>query len=118
MDIKSQVNEHYGVSDIYDRVVAALREAGIDPAAATVEDMAPIDQFHSGGLASSRSLANQLYITPDTTIIEAGCGIGGAGRFLAKTYNCKIVGVDLTEDFIAAAGPLNELLGVSDRVSC
>lgn len=118
MDINPQINAHYGHDDIYSRILAALREADIDPATATVEQLAPIDQFHTGGLPATKALADRVKITPQTKIFEAGCGIGGAARFLAKTYGCDIVGMDLAEDFIEAAGPLNELLGLSGQVSC
>jgi SAM-dependent methyltransferase len=118
MDINPQINAHYGHDDIYNRVLVALREANIEPTAATVEQLAPIDQFHTGGLPATKALADRVAITPQTKIFDAGCGIGGAARYLAKTFDCNVVGMDLADDFIEAAGPLNELLGLSGQVSC
>jgi hypothetical protein len=48
MDFNPQITAHYGHDDIYSRILAALREAGIDPAAVTIENLAPVDQFHTG----------------------------------------------------------------------
>ena len=118
MDVNPQINAHYGHEDIYGRILVALKEAGIDPASATVQDLAPIDQFHTGGFPASKSLADRIELTPQTRVFDAGCGIGGAARFVAATYGCNVVGMDLSEEFIEAAGPLNELLGLSGQVSC
>jgi MPBQ/MSBQ methyltransferase len=118
MTTNPQIKAHYGQEGIYDRILAGLREVGIDPASATIQDLAPVDQFHTGGFPASRSLADRLEITPQTRVFEAGCGIGGAARFLAKTYGCTVVGMDLAEDFVAAAGPINDLLGLADLITC
>ena len=118
MNINPQINAYYGNQDIYSRVIAALRDAGIEPGAATIQDLAPIDQFHTGGMSATKALVERLEITPESRIFDAGCGIGGAARFLAQTYDCHVVGMDLAEDFIEAAGPLNELLGLSGQVVC
>lgn len=49
-------------------------------------------------------------------MLDAGCGVGGPARFLASSYACSVVGVDLSERFIAAAKRLNELLGLTGQV--
>ena len=90
VDVNPQINVHYGNEDIYGRILAALKEAGIDPASATVQDLAPIDQFHNGGFPASKALAERIEITPQTRVFDAGCGIGGASRFLAATYDCNV----------------------------
>ena len=105
LNTNSQINTHYVNDGIYQRILAALREAGIDPVAATVADLAPIDQFHTGGLPATRSLAERLEINPRTKVLDAGCGIGGGARFLADAYGCAVVGPDLAEEFIEAAAP-------------
>ena len=118
LDVNSQIDAHYGIDDIYGRILTALRDVGIEPSAATVADLAPIDQFHTGGLPATRALADRVDITAQTKVLDAGCGIGGGARFLADTYGCSVVGIDLAEEFVAAAAPLNDLLGLADKVSC
>jgi MPBQ/MSBQ methyltransferase len=118
MNINPQINAHYGNDGIYDRIVAALRQADIDPGHVTIEQMAPIDQFHTGGLPATKALADRLSLSPASTVFDAGCGIGGSPRYLAKNFGCTVVGMDLAEEFIAAAGPLNELLGLAGQIEC
>lgn len=36
-------------------------------------------------------------VTPDTRIIDVGAGYGGAGRYLAKRFGCKVVCLNLSE---------------------
>ena len=44
-------------------------------------------------------------------------GIGGASRCLALEFNCRVTGLDLTEEFCRVAEILVDRLGLSDRVS-
>ena len=36
-------------------------------------------------------------ITQDSSILDAGCGVGGASTYIAKKVNCKAVGITLNE---------------------
>jgi hypothetical protein len=49
------VDEHYGRSDLAAKILEALRAAGKDPDALTLEDLAPIDQLHARGAQAMRS---------------------------------------------------------------
>ena len=49
-------------------------------------------------------------------VIDVGSGIGGPSRYLAATYGCRVSGVDLTPEFVAAATGLTERVGLTDRV--
>ena len=39
----------------------------------------------------------KLGLTPDSHLLDMGSGIGGPARFFAKTYGCKVTGIDLSE---------------------
>jgi hypothetical protein len=43
------VGEHYGRGDLAAKILEAVRAAGKDPDALTIEDLAPIDQLHARG---------------------------------------------------------------------
>lgn len=116
MSVHDRVGDHYATHDVYDAVLEALRAAGIDPAEATVDDLAPIDQYHSGGLAGTVHLADRLGIDAATRVFDAGCGAGGPARWLAAHRDCEVVGVDLAAPLIDAGSRINELLGLADRV--
>ena len=42
-------------------------------------------------------MASKLSITPQTRILDIGAGYGGAARYLARTYGCKVACLNLSE---------------------
>jgi len=46
-DRRAEVERHYGRGGLIDRVLAALADAGKDVEHLTIDDLAPIDEFHS-----------------------------------------------------------------------
>jgi cyclopropane fatty-acyl-phospholipid synthase-like methyltransferase len=36
-------------------------------------------------------------------VLDLGCGIGGRARYIAATFGCKVIGIDLNPAFINAA---------------
>jgi SAM-dependent methyltransferase len=42
--------------------------------------------------------------------------MGGAARYLAKTYGCTVRGIDMTEPYLETAQLLNEVTGLTDKV--
>ncbi|GAA2361506.1 hypothetical protein GCM10009854_46070 [Saccharopolyspora halophila] len=65
-------------------------------------------------------MASKLEITPETRILDIGAGYGGAARYLAKTYGCKVACLNLSEvenrrnvEFNRAEG-LDHLIEVKD----
>jgi len=56
MDTGSTVNSHYGREDLLDGILAALEAAGKRLDRLTVEDLAPLEEFHIGGRRALLSL--------------------------------------------------------------
>jgi SAM-dependent methyltransferase len=50
-------------------------------------------------------------------VLDAGSGLGGPSRFLARTYGCRVTGIDLTPGFVAVAEKLTQLARLGDRAS-
>jgi ubiquinone/menaquinone biosynthesis C-methylase UbiE len=113
--LDSDIDRHYGGQDISARILAALSGAGKDVHALTRADLAPFDEFHGGGLASTRELARFAQLAPGTHVLDIGCGIGGPARTLATEFGCSVVGVDLTHEFIRAARMLTTLLALDGQ---
>jgi sarcosine/dimethylglycine N-methyltransferase len=76
-----------------------------------------LDQFHVMGLAATEQLAQIAGIERGATILDAGSGLGGPSRYLASTYGCRVIGVDLTPSFVAVAQLLAQRTGLNTLVS-
>ncbi|WP_306113338.1 MULTISPECIES: class I SAM-dependent methyltransferase [unclassified Roseovarius] len=116
-DIETLVANHYAGATLLDNIRAALKEAGVDPDAPGIEDLKPVDEFHTGGLEATDALLDQLQITPETRVLDIGCGIGGAARHVAARTGAHVRGFDLTPDFVDTGAALSELVGMSGQTS-
>ena len=115
--IEQKVGRHYARSNLEATILAALAASGKDPDRITASDLAPVDEFHIGGQEATIELAAQMEIAPGMHLLDIGCGIGGASRFVAATYSCRVTGIDLTEDFVRTAEALARRVGLQERVS-
>ena len=79
--------------------------------------LAPLDQFHMGGLAATAAFAERIGITADTRVLDAGSGLGGPARYLAETFGARIEGVDLAPDYVAVADLLTRRAGLTALVT-
>lgn len=116
-DIHDRVARHYGQAGIAEAILQALAAAGKDIERLTPDDLAPIDEFHTRGRAATVDLAKLIGIEARHRVLDVGSGIGGPSRFLAHTYECAVVGLDLTPEFCAVARMLALRTGLDDRVS-
>ncbi|WP_162408857.1 SAM-dependent methyltransferase [Acuticoccus sediminis] len=101
----------------YDGAVSALREAGIDPAAARPEDLHAFDMIHMGGLAATDALALQGGIGAGDRVLDVGAGVGGSSRRFADRYGATVTSVELSETLAGTAERLNALVGLSPRMT-
>jgi len=111
------LNKHYGRERLGEAILAALREAGKDLGAITVEDLSPVAEFHIGAQAATLELAQLAGIGEGMRVLDVGSGLGGPARTLAQQYGCKVTGLDLTEQFCRVATMLSELTGMQNHVA-
>jgi len=114
--IPEEVARHYGRGGLLERILAALAEAGKDIEHLTIDDLAPVDEFHSRRRRATEELARMLAPTAADHVIDIGSGLGGPSRYLAATYGCRVSGVDLTDEFVAVATELTRRTGLAGRV--
>ena len=82
MSEPAQVIRHYGLEDLRQRLAAALRAAGLeDKTLLSPEDLAPLDQFHTRGLAATIELARSVGIKRYAEVLDIGSGLGGPSRY-------------------------------------
>ena len=111
------VRAHYNAVGLTDRIKVALSDVAPEGQTLTVAQLAPLDQFHTRGIMATAELANAVGLQPATRVLDLGCGIGGPARYLAATFGCKVIGVDLSQEFIEAASYLTARCGLEDRVT-
>jgi SAM-dependent methyltransferase len=112
----ASISDHWGMGDVYGRIVKAMREVGLSPETVTVEQLAPVDHFHARGFLATKDLADALPISPGDHLVDIGCGIGGPARYLSDRFGCSVTGLDITGPFVDAANKLTELVGLTGRV--
>ena len=107
---------YYEGPDLAHTLLDALEQAGLDPQALDVDDLAPLDEFHALGRAASLALAKLADVQPGERVLDVGAGIGGPARFLAARYGADVTALDATERFCRAAELLTRGAGLADRV--
>ncbi len=71
--------------------------------------------FHPGGLALSKLMADQMGIDADSTVLDFACGDGKTAAYLAKSLNCRVSGIDASQQMIDTAREIATDLRVMDR---
>ena len=113
----SHVTQHYDQHALTERIAAALAAAGLDGGTLSPKDLAPLDQFHSRGLAATVEMAERLALTAATRVLDLGSGLGGPSRYLAATCGCQVTGIDLSPSYVEAATFLAERAELADKVA-
>jgi ubiquinone/menaquinone biosynthesis C-methylase UbiE len=110
------VARQYETGGLLDRILTALQAAGKDIDHLTIDDLAPLDEFHSRRRRATEELALMLAPSASDHVLDMGSGLGGPSRYLAATYGCRVSGIDLTPAFVATAQALTQRLGLAERV--
>jgi ubiquinone/menaquinone biosynthesis C-methylase UbiE len=117
MTTEQDVARHYSHGALERTILDALRNSGKDIDKLQPSDLSAADEFHLGWKAATAELANDLALSPGMRLLDIGSGIGGPARFFAEQHGANVVGVDLTEEFVAVANALTARCGLSDRAS-
>ena len=108
---------HWERAGIERAILDAIAAMGKDPAALTIEDLAPADHFHGGGKKATDRLARLAELTPGARVLDVGGGLGGPARTLAVEHGCQVTVIDLTDSYVQAGRALTARLGLTDRVT-
>src|ERR1051326_2736018 len=90
MNTAAEVSRHYRRERLRDTILNAVMKTAGEGQPLTVEGLAPMDEFHVGGLEATRHLAGQLDLHAGLAVLDVGSGIGGPARFCAAEYRCKV----------------------------
>jgi SAM-dependent methyltransferase len=78
----------------------------------TIQDARPVLSYldmqayvgitkHNGGFGATDELLALCHIEEAREVLNVGCGIGVGSAYVARTYGCHVVGVDISERMIA-----------------
>ncbi|MGE5621273.1 MAG: class I SAM-dependent methyltransferase [archaeon] len=115
--INKSVENHYSPGDLMGRITNALKKEGKDINSITLEDLAPVEEFHTRGREATSQLIERLKINENSNVLDLGSGIGGTSRYIASKYHCRVTGLDLSEEFITAARELTRITGLDKYVT-
>ena len=82
MDLELGIIHHYTCGDLKEIVLNWLTALGKNPYQPGTDDLAPIDELHSGGREATVAFAAAVELQRDQHLLDVGCGIGGPARFL------------------------------------
>jgi len=114
--MKDSVSAHYSHGQLLERIRRGVEAIGKTAATVTVDELAPVDEFHIGGRQASEDFISQLDLSADDHALDVGCGIGGTSRFVANRFGCRVTGIDLTPEFVSTGQTLCDWVGLSGQV--
>jgi MPBQ/MSBQ methyltransferase len=104
--IAKEVSGHYGRQHLRQVVRDALAAVGKADGHLTTDDLAPVDRFHTGGMAATLRLVE----------LDVGGGLGGPARVLAESGGCRVTVLDLTPEYCDIGAWLTERAWLTDQV--
>jgi ubiquinone/menaquinone biosynthesis C-methylase UbiE len=110
------IEDHYTQGGLLDRVFAYLQKSGIDPDNLNYEALFACDQMHARGIVATREQVQKAGISSGMDVLDVGCGIGGSARHIATACDCRVTGIDLTQELIDVATELTRRCGLDDRI--
>lgn len=117
MSYDQSVSDHYLHGNLLNAIADALPALGKTIENVTIEDLAPVDEFHIGGRLATDNLLGQLSFPEQCQVLDVGCGIGGAARYVASKLKNKVTGIDLSPEYIETGKVLCGWLGLEDRIT-
>ena len=115
MEPNESVEAYYTVSTLGQSILDALETLGKDVGDLTVDDLAPVDEFHIRGRMATQELAGIVGIAGDDEVLDVGSGLGGSARYLASEFGCHVTGLDVTREYCDVATMLSGLVGMDGK---
>ncbi|PCI59082.1 MAG: SAM-dependent methyltransferase [Gammaproteobacteria bacterium] len=116
MNNEQIIAQHYHHGSLLAAIVNSLEKQNKNIGELSLDDLAPIDEFHLGGRVASKHFLSQLNFSHQDNVLDIGCGLGGAARFIAHTYQSSVTGIDLTQEYIDTGNEISKWLALAHKV--
>jgi ubiquinone/menaquinone biosynthesis C-methylase UbiE len=117
MSYEQTVSDHYLHGNLLRSIEDAIPKLGKTLESITVEDLGPVDEFHIGGRIATDRLLSLLNFPETDHILDVGCGLGGASRYIASNHGNRITGIDLAQEYIDTGNVLCSWVGLDNKVT-
>jgi len=114
---EANISQHYTHGNLLGAIEGSVSKLGKTTSSVTVEDLAPVDEFHIGSRIATDHLLRPLGFTEKDHILDIGCGLGGAARYVASQFGSRVDGIDLTPEYIDTGNVLCGWVGLDDRIN-
>jgi ubiquinone/menaquinone biosynthesis C-methylase UbiE len=117
MSNNKDVSDHYTHGNLLEAILSSIAKLGQTVDNVTIEDLAPVDEFHIGGRQATEHFLSQLDFSEQDHVLDIGCGLGGASRFVANKYHNHVTGIDVTQEYIDTGKKLCLWVGLDKQVT-
>jgi len=105
------IQKHYDQNNLFDKIIDAMTKSGLEMDTLTRENFSEMDEFHIMGNQGTKLLAEAIKFKRGMIVLDLGCGIGGASRFIADTFDCDVTGIDIAESYVETAKLISDKVG-------
>jgi ubiquinone/menaquinone biosynthesis C-methylase UbiE len=113
---EQRVADHYTNGALQAVIAAGWDKLRAASDAAPLDQLAGVDEFHIGGRAATEMVCARMELSPGLKVLDVGCGLGGAARFMAARHGVHVEGIDLTPEYVEVGNGLTRAVGLADSV--
>lgn len=74
------------------------------------------DFVSPGGRDMARELIGRMHLPPGSRVLDVGCGLGGSAFVMAREFEFRVDGIDLSKNMLEIARRKLEAHGLAERV--
>src|SRR5499427_10035443 len=121
--VHRRLHRFYDELTSVDAILRVLAREGLEEGSLTAADLytRSLDCQNHGGFAllerHAALVAESTAFREGQRVLDAGCGLGGPGRYLADRFGCAVTGMDVLPMRVQAAATLTQMVGLGDRIA-